>query len=99
MDKRSAKAKDRAAVLRQLEASGQSLAEFCRDQGLAYGTVAAWRARAQRQRTVEWVEVEAVEGEMSGLPPTPAVGQSALAAELLLPGGAVLRIYRGTESC
>jgi hypothetical protein len=76
------------------------MAQFCREQGLAYWTVAEWRRKARRQRTVEWVEVEPVVGELSRLKAKPAVVNGALAAELALPGGAVLRIYReGRESC
>ncbi len=53
-------AKDRAAVLRLLERSGQSVAEFCRDQGLPYGVVSRWRREARNRpgRAVEWVELE-----------------------------------------
>jgi hypothetical protein len=32
-------ARDRAVVLRLLERSGQSVAEFCREQDLPYGVV------------------------------------------------------------
>ncbi len=80
----------RAAVLRALESSGLSMAEFCRRRGLAYGTVALWRSQARRSagRFVE-VETTAVESREA---------RSVLCAELTLPGGAVLRVYhRGGE--
>jgi lambda repressor-like predicted transcriptional regulator len=100
MHKKASKEMDRAEVLRRLEGSGQSMAQFCREQGLAYWTVAEWRRKARRQRPVEWVEVEPVGGELARLGPQAAVGNGALAAELALPGGAVLRIYReARESC
>jgi transposase-like protein len=76
----------RAAVLRELEQSGLSMAEFCRRRDLPYGTVAAWRSTARRE-PVRFVEVEAAP---AGRPHD----QDALCAELLLPGGAVLRVYQ-----
>lgn len=42
MRKKNQLAKDRAAVLWLLERSGQSVAEFCQDQGLPYGVVSRW---------------------------------------------------------
>jgi len=77
----------RAAVLRALEQSGLSMAEFCRRRGLAYGTVALWRSQARRSAG-RFVEVETAAGV------APACGVRAmLCAELALPGGAVLRVY------
>jgi hypothetical protein len=88
----------RAALLRDLERSGLSVAEFCRRRGLAYSTVAAWRAECRRSAAPRFIEVEAA------LPDPPAARThapaspdrpmpSALCAELTLPGGAVLRVY------
>jgi transposase-like protein len=81
----------RAAVLRALEQSGLTMAEFCRRRGLAYTTVTAWRSAARR-RAGTFVEVEAqgpagpvTEGTMTA---------AALCVELALPGGAVLRVYQ-----
>jgi hypothetical protein len=79
------RADGRAAVLRELEQSGLSMAEFCRRRDLPYATVAAWRSAARRE-PVRFVEVEAAESR--------AGGTGALCAELLLPGGAVLRVYQ-----
>ena len=85
----------RAAVLRALKQSGLSMAEFCRRRGLAYATVAAWRSAARRQRTSGFVEVEASRGRCAA---TRRVHAAALCVELVLPGGAVLRVYqRGAE--
>ena len=47
----------RAAVLRAMEQSGLTMAEFCRRRGLAYGTVALWRSQARRSGG-RFVEVE-----------------------------------------
>ena len=76
-------------VLRALEQSGLSMAEFCRRRDLPYATVASWRSSARRE-PVRFVEVEAAEGT-SALRHQAA---SSLCAELLLPGGAVLRVYQ-----
>lgn len=84
----------RAAVLRALESSGLSMAEFCRRRELPYGTVAAWRSSARR-KPVRFVEVEAA----ARAGPAPAVQRhpgSCLCAEVVLPGGAVLRVYQST---
>jgi len=81
----------RAAVLRALEQSALSMAAFCRQRGLAYATVASWRSMARRAGA-GFVEVE-TDG-----PAAPAGGAAGggdmLCAELLLPGGAVLRVYQ-----
>jgi hypothetical protein len=86
------KATDGRAVLRALEQSGLSMAEFCRRRGLCYGTVALWRSQA-RKATGRFVEVVTP----AGIAPGREV-EVMLCAELALPGGAVLRVYhRGGE--
>ncbi len=82
----------RAAVLRALEQSGLSMAEFCRRRELCYGTVALWRAQARRAAG-RFIEVETADAV--GAPP-PEAG-AVLCAELSLPGGAVLRVYHSSE--
>ncbi len=79
----------RAAVLRELERSGLSMAEFCRRHELPYGTVAAWRSTARRE-PVRFVEVEPA----GSLHEERDEGAGALCAELRLPGGMVLRVYQ-----
>jgi hypothetical protein len=79
----------RAAVLRELEQSGLSMAEFCRRRDLPYATVASWRSHAQRA-PVRFVEVEATQSMTEGR----THGTGVLCAEVLLPGGAVLRVYQ-----
>jgi lambda repressor-like predicted transcriptional regulator len=79
----------RAAVLRGLERSGLSMAEFCRREELPYSTVAAWRS-AQRRQAGRFIEVES-----SGVPAAAATAE-VLCAELVLPGGAVLRVFTRT---
>ena len=87
----------RVALLREFEGSGLTLAEFCRRREVAYSTMMTWR-RACRPgpppelRRAAFVEVEAV-----GASPAEPVGDRSggnLCAELVLPGGAVLRVYQ-----
>jgi hypothetical protein len=83
----------RGAVLRDLEGSGLSMAEFCRRRGLAYATVAAWRGAARRRRR-GFVEVEAAD-EAGAVSRAQSGGSGrGLCAELVLPGGVVLRVYQ-----
>lgn len=77
----------RAAVLRALDQSGLSMAEFCRRQGLAYATVASWRSTARRRPAQGFVEVETTAERTSAM-------AAPLCVELSLPGGAVLRVYQ-----
>lgn len=85
------------ALLREFEGSGLSMAEFCRRREVAYSTMMAWR-RAGRQevprqgRRAAFVEVEAV--GVSRAEPARDPGQGTVCAELVLPGGAVLRVYQ-----
>lgn len=81
-------------MLRELDESGLSMAEFCRRRKLVYATVAAWRSVARRHRP-DFVEVEvesAACAESSTWRPDPAT----LSAELLLPGGVVLRVFHNS---
>jgi len=90
-------AKDRAAVLRLLERSGQSVAEFRREQGLPYGVVSRW-CREARNRTngaVKWVELEC-EAESASLTTKVEgrIGVGRVVPEVTLGGGVSIRIYR-----
>ncbi len=90
-------AEDRAAVLRLLERSGQSVAEFCREQGLPYGLVSRWRREAgnRTHESVRWVELES-EADRAH-PAAKAEGGNAVGrvvAEVSLGGGVTVRIYR-----
>lgn len=77
------------ALLREFERSGLSMAEFCRQREVGYSTMAAWR-RSARRGGGAFVEVEPL---VSGaLPAGRSTGP--LCAELMLPGGAVLRVYQ-----
>ena len=82
----------RVAVLRELDGSGLSVAEFCRRRGLAYSTVMAWRS-TQRSQRLGGPGPAFIEVETPGLPCAPAP-RPALCAELALPGGVVLRVYQ-----
>lgn len=87
-----------AALLREFEGSGLSMAEFCRRRGIGYSTMAAWRRAWRSRPAAMFVEVEPLPADCSyhgspaaaaGAPPS-----GSLCAELMLPGGAVLRVYQ-----
>ena len=83
------------ALLREFERSGLSMAEFCRRREVGYSSMAAWR-RSARRGTAAFVEVEPLEREPPpGARSTGSTGSTgSLCAELMLPGGAVLRVYQ-----
>ena len=94
---RSDSAPDRHdALLRELEESGLSMAEFCRRRGLVYSSVAAWRSAARRRaksrQFVELIPTDTAPSPRSTASVTEALPRR-LAAEMLLPGGIFLRIY------
>ena len=77
------------ALLREFEGSGLTMAEFCRRRKVGYSTMAAWR-RSARRGGAAFVEVEPLESVAA--PAARSTGS--LCAELMLPGGAVLRVYQ-----
>jgi transposase-like protein len=95
---------EREQLLSELEQSGESVAAFCRKRavGVGYATVMNWRAAARRSGTragaLNFLEVE----QSAGTAPQGCEG-SVLAAQLALPGGAVLRVYQqrsgGAAAC
>jgi hypothetical protein len=92
----------RDALLRELDESGLSMAEFCRRRGLVYGSVAAWRS-ASRRKPRAFVEVDSSDAnpdpEVPAEPPCAKVDAiRRLAVELLLPGGIVLRIFEADQT-
>ena len=93
---RSILAQDRrAALFSEFESSGLPKAEFCRRRGLGYRLMTAWRRTVPRQPTTVFIEVEALKERGGGAEAeasSPSTG--CLSAELLLPGGAVLRVYQ-----
>ena len=85
----------RAALLREFEGSGLSMAEFCRRRGVRYSTMAAWRRAVPRQPTTAFIEVEAIKGHGGGAEAEASSRSTGcLSAELSLPGGALLRVYQ-----
>lgn len=87
----------RVALLREFAGSGLSMAEFCRRRELAYSTMMAWRRTGReggppQGRPAAFVEVETV-----GISRAESVSdhdRRRVCAELVLPGGAVLRVYQ-----
>lgn len=83
----------RASLLREFECSGLTMAEFCRRREVGYSTMAAWRRACRPSpQPGAFVEVEAL--GVSGAQPVTEGSQRNLCAELMLPGGAVLRVYQ-----
>ena len=76
----------------KFERSGGSAAAFCREHGLAYQTLMAWRRKSKNQLPAG-KEVEFVEVELQGSGQAPIQGGADPAVELVLAGGSVLRIY------
>lgn len=77
----------RASILRKLQDSELSAAEFCRRQGLCYGTVMGWRRREggvsipapkapECPASITFVEVDLVDGNR----PQVANGESGMAS-------------------
>jgi transposase-like protein len=70
----------RAALLREFDGSGLSMAEFCRRRGVGYSTMAAWRRTWRSRPAATFVEVEpllAGHGEGGGSTAVPAHGRRA----------------------
>ena len=93
--------KRRAALLREFEGSGLPMAEFCRRRKIGYSTMSAWRKAGRREAAASFVEVETAAAAPS-VHDCPGVARGkglqghagAVLAELVLPGGAVLRVYQ-----
>ena len=88
----------RAALLREFEGSGLSMAEFCRRRGVGYSAMAAWLRAWRNRPAAAFVEVEPLPAERNDGGSPAAAGKArcsgSLCAELVLPGGAVLRVYQ-----
>jgi hypothetical protein len=80
-------AAEKAEWLALFEASGQSAAEFCRDNDLSPATLSLWRQQGFPETEGGFVEVS--------LPA--AWGGSTSAVTLHLPGGARLEVRAGTD--
>lgn len=86
---------ERRAVVGRFEESGLSLAAFCRREGLAYWQLLAWRKRFGEERpSGDASFAELVIGAGGG-----AQDGSGAAApvEVLLPGGATIRVHKGAD--
>lgn len=91
----------RAALLREFEGSGLSMAEFCRRREIGYSTMASWRKAGLRKAAPCFVEVETLPVSPPGVGGAGTARAKrdfrcagAVLAELVLPGGAVLRVYQ-----
>lgn len=97
MNNRTSGMDQRVALLREFEGCGLSMAEFCRRREVAYSTMMAWRRAGHGEMPVHggraaFVEVEAAGGR--SVEPVREPGEGTVCAELVLPGGALLRVYQ-----
>jgi transposase-like protein len=88
-------AAERAEWLRLFEQSGQSAAEFCRNNDLSPATLSFWVRQQQGTRTTEGAEAPALV-EVS-MPAETAPSGSVAAVTVQLPGGVRLEIVAGTD--
>ena len=77
------------AMVEAFEASGRSQGGFCRERGIALGTLQYWRRQVKRERRQAFAEVEIVDGQLSR---TSEPGLPARVFELVLRGGVVARL-------
>ena len=78
------------------------MAEFCRRRKIGYSTMAAWRKAGRREAAASFVEVETAAAAAPSVRDCPGAARGeglpwhagAVLAELVLPGGAVLRVYQ-----
>ncbi len=104
---------ERAALLEEFKISGLTIAGFCRERGIGYSTMFKWMRdagmpvqqngggpAAEAPRFVE-LEMEAHENggvrSVPRIPKKPGRPSPSLCAELILPGGALLRIYHSSS--
>ena len=88
----------RAAVVARLRASGVSLAEFSRREGIAYSRLLAWRKRLADGGPGSEVLPAPAAPLFAELVRADAAVSQAAAVEILLPGGAVIRLRRGADA-
>jgi hypothetical protein len=80
--------RDAEVALEALERSGQSLAAFCREQGLSYERVGRWRSALRRVKPpiVDLLHVDVVRG------PEPMVNERAAEVQIVLCNGRRLAV-------
>ena len=87
--------------MREWQSGEESLAEFSRTHGVSAGSLMRWRQELELEAdragdgepSVKFMEVE-VAGEKESEAPSPR-----LAAELVLPGGMILRVFSAAHPC
>jgi len=89
-------AEERAEWIRLLEASGQTLAEFCRGNDLPESTVSLWRRQLRESQIDSADDAGFVE---VALPPMPASGDPVATAVVVvhLPGNVRIEAVAGTD--
>ncbi len=78
---------ERGIIVERWEASGISMAEFCRREGIAYTQFMSWRRRLSSPGESVRGFAELVLAPGGGLP------AEAVLLEIVLPGGVVVRVF------
>jgi transposase-like protein len=94
-------AAEKRRMLREWQRSDESLAEFCRAHGVSAGSLMRWRQELEVEadlapngaQPVKFVEVDVAGRRESG------AASPVLAAELVLPGGMILRVFSALPPC
>ena len=88
---------ERAAWLNLFERSGKTLAEFCRDNGLAAATLSFWRTHSQGKAAAGDAAAELIEVPRTSVSEIAAPTPIADPVILQLHGGMRLQIPPGTD--
>jgi len=91
---------ERREVLRRVDESGMSAAEFCRREGIPYWKLMQWRRRIREfdaEESGDETEVPAFAELVVRDGPENTEDERAAPVEIALPGGAVVRVYSGAD--
>jgi transposase-like protein len=90
---------DREAILKRYEASGRSLAAFCRAEGLSRSTIDLWRrklrskaSKPSSKKTPRRTSAKTSRDFVEITPEAPAVATAAWIFEIELPDGCLARL-------
>lgn len=79
-------------VLQRQADSGESVVGFCEVEGVSTASFYSWRKRLRAERSGRWSGVDDRRPQLVQL----SVAASPACVEVVLPGGAVLRVPEGT---
>jgi transposase-like protein len=85
-------AADRSRWMEQYQRSGQSVRDFCRDQGLCQSSLSRWLRQRRAATQVRYHEGSMVEVRVA------PVADSAAGVKVRLPGGVTMEVASGTDA-